>query len=337
MAPFYGRAVLEWPLAFASLTIFGTAMFLLAARGFSEMELQSMVAAMLPAWRAMALAIVIISPLLLVSITSEMAAVSWPAAVPLVPQVMAQTHSGEVWRWSLPAGLLLLAVTIVPMTETARTFLLAGLGGTLMLLEAMLSHAADRGVIAVLVYLVHEAAAATWIGALLGFWMIARRAHASPAWTSRAVRLVSTTAAWSVAAIVVSGCYTAYQGVGLSIDRLLFSSYGRTLLVKVAAFCAVLSIGAYNRERLLPDVTDANAQRLLLRNVGIESLLLGTLVLGLASLLANTSPARGHMMSHPGMEMSLRRVNGPVGQPIESSSRRIVRAADERLTRTAGE
>jgi putative copper export protein len=84
---------------------------------------------------------------------------------------------------------------------------------------------------------------------------------------------------------------------------LLFSSYGRTLIVKVVVFCAVLSMGAYNRERLIPDVAASSTQRILLRNVGIESLVLGVVVVGLAALLANTPPARGHMMSHPGMAM----------------------------------
>jgi copper resistance protein D len=319
MDPLYGRALLEWPLTFASLAIFGTAVFALAARSFSDVGLDSMVAAMLPVWRSMALTIVLFSPLLMVIITAEMAAVSWSEAIPLIPQVMAQTHSGEVWRWSLPAGVLLLIVAIAPIASGTRAFVVAGLSGLMLLLEAMLSHASDKGGIAVFVYLVHEAAAATWIGALLGFWTIARRTHASPAWTARAAQLVSTTAAWSVAAIVLSGCYTAYQGLGLSIDRLLFSSYGRTLLIKIVAFCTVLSIGAYNRERLLPEVTDIGTQRVLLRNVGIESLLLGTIVLGLASLLANTPPARGHMMSHPEMEMSSRKVDEAAVLPMEAS------------------
>ena len=311
MGPLYGRALLEWPFTLALLTIFGTAAFALAARRLSGVALESMVAAMLPAWRAMALAIVLISPLLMVSITAEMAAVSWSDAIPVVPQVVTQTHAGDVWRWSLPAGVLLLIAAIAPISSNARVWIIAGLSGLLMLMEAMLSHAADKGGIAVLVYLVHETAAATWMGALFGFWMVVRRAQTTPAWTARAAQLVSTTAAWSVAAIVLSGCYTAYQGLGLSLDRLLFSSYGRTLLIKVVAFGAVLSTGAYNRERLLPDATDLVSQKMLLRNVGVESLLLGTAVVGLACLLANTPPAPGHMMNHSGMQMS----SGYHGEP----------------------
>ena len=113
-----------------------------------------------------------------------------------------------------------------------------GLSAVLMFCEAQLSHAVDHGGRAVLIYLIHEAAAGSWIGALLGLWMVARRAQPSADWVARAARMVSTIAAWSVAALVLSGAYTAYLGLGLSIDRLLFSSYGRTLMVKVVMFCA---------------------------------------------------------------------------------------------------
>jgi len=257
----------------------------------------------LPAWRLMAIASFLVSPIMLLNLTAEMSGVSWREAIPFLPEVITQTHSGEVWRWALVAAALLLICVFAPLASTARTVALACLSVVLMFCEALLSHAVDHGSMAVLIYLTHEAAAGSWIGALLGLWLVTRRAQPSSGWTARAARVVSTMAAWSVGALVLSGAYTAYQGLGFSLDRLLFSSYGRTLILKVVAFCAVLSIGAYNRERLIPDVAASGTQRILLRNVGIESLVLGVVVMVLAALLANTPPARGHMMSHPGMAM----------------------------------
>jgi putative copper export protein len=61
------------------------------------------------------------------------------------------------------------------------------------------------------------------------------------------------------------------------------------LVEKVCAAMLVLIIGAYNRFCLMPNVSEASAQESLLRNVGLESLLLIG-VLGLAALLANTPP-----------------------------------------------
>jgi putative copper export protein len=73
---------------------------------------------------------------------------------------------------------------------------------------------------------------------------------------------------------------------------LLFSIYGRTLIIKVSIFAGVVVIGAYNRYRLVPAAASAVPRRLLLRNVTVESgLLIG--LLGLAALLANTPPPHG--------------------------------------------
>ena len=303
MEALYGRALLEWPLVFASAATFGTATFVLAVRGFDGCPAGSTIAALLPAWRLMAMAIFFASPILLLKLSAEMSGVSWREALPFVPEVMTQTHAGEVWRWELIVAALLLVCVFAPLASTARAMALACFSAVLMFCEAQLGHAVDHGSMAILVYLVHEAAAGSWMGALLGLWVVTRRAQPSSHWVARAARVVSTIAAWSVAALVLSGAYTAYQGLGFSVDRLLFSSYGRTLVVKVVVFCAVLSIGAYNRERLIPDTEGSGTQRILLRNVGVEALVLGVVVVGLATVLANTPPARGHMMSHPGMAM----------------------------------
>jgi len=303
MEALYGRALLEWPLVLASAATFGTATFVLAVRDFDGGPVGSIVAALLPAWRLMAIAIFLVSPIMVLKLTAEMSGLSWREALPLVPEVMTQTHSGEVWRWALLVAALLLVCVFVPLASTARAVALACFSAVLMFCEAQLGHAVDHGSMAVLIDLVHETAAGSWIGALLGLWVVTRLAQPSSDWIARAARVVSTIAVWSVAALVLSGAYTAYQGLGLSFDRLLFSSYGRTLIIKVVVFCAVLSIGAYNRERLMPDVAASATQRTLLRNVGMEALALGGVVVGLAALLANTPPARGHMMSHPGMAM----------------------------------
>ena len=303
MEALYGRALLEWPLLLASAATFGTATFVLAVRGFDGCPAGSTMAALLPAWRLMAIVVFLVSPIMLLKLTAEMSGVSWLEALPFVPEVLTQTHSGEVWRWALIVAALLLVCVFAPLASITRAVALACFSAVLMFCGAQLGHAVDHGSMAILVYLVHEAAAGSWIGALLGLWLVTRRAQPSWEWVARAARMVSTIAAWSVAALVLSGAYTAYQGLGFSVDRLLFSSYGRTLIVKVVVFCAVLSIGAYNRERLMPDVAASGTQRILLRNVGIEALALGVMVVGLAALLANTPPARGHMMSHPGMAM----------------------------------
>ena len=236
MEALYGRALLEWPLVLASAATFGTAAFVLAIRGFDGCPAGSTAAALLPAWRLMAIAIFFVSPIMLLELSAEMSGLAWREALPFVPEILTQTHSGEVWRWALIVAALLLVCVFAPLANTARAVALACFSTVLMFCEAQLGHAVDHGSMSILVYLVHEAAAGAWIGALLGLWVVTRRAQPSSHWVARAARVVSTIAAWSVAALVLSGAYTAYQGLGFSVDRLLFSSYGRTLIVKVVVF-----------------------------------------------------------------------------------------------------
>ena len=147
---------------------------------------------------------------------------------------------------------------------------------------------------AVAVYVVHEIAAGLWIGALLGLWILARRRKAPERWVEAAAQRVSQLAAWCVLALVLTGAYSAYATLGLNLSQLLFSTYGRTLFAKGVVFGIVLALGAYNRYRLVLEVKTSMAREALLRNVGVESLILLVGVLALASLLANTPPAHNH-------------------------------------------
>ena len=65
------------------------------------------------------------------------------------------------------------------------------------------------------------------------------------------VRRFSTTAAVSVLVLALSGVALSWQEVG-SIDALISTTYGQTLLVKLAIVAAILVLAAYNRFLLLP-------------------------------------------------------------------------------------
>src|SRR5262249_5869919 len=113
-------------------------------------------------------------------------------------------------------------------------------------------------------------------------------------WAEDTARRVSKLAAWCVLAIMLTGAYTTYDALGLNLSYLLLSAYGRILIAKVVVFGIVLMLGAYNRYWLVPEMKAPRSRAALLRNVGMESLLLLVGVLALASLLANTPPAHNH-------------------------------------------
>jgi putative copper export protein len=294
MSPLYGRALLEWPLVLAVITVFGTVAFTLFCAPSGDAHSEAVVVALSPLWRVLAVLALLIAPLVLLDITAEMATVSWWEAIPLMRAVMTDTHVGQVWACFMPATVLLLAGTFLPQQHSFSTIVLLALATLLLLFDALSSHATDKGLLAVAVYFVHEIAAGLWIGALLGLWMVARRGQVPERWVEDAARRVSKLAAWCVLAVVLTGTYTAYDALGLRISSLLLSAYGRTLIAKVGVFGVVLALGAYNRYWLVPEVKAPRSRAALLRNVGVESLILLVGVLALASLLANTPPAHNH-------------------------------------------
>jgi hypothetical protein len=149
--------------------------------------------------------------------------------------------------------------------------------------------------------------------------MVAGYGDPPDVWVEHAARRVSKLAFWSVIALAITGIYTAYNGLGFDLYRLLFSAYGRTLIAKIIVFIGIVAIGAYNRYWLVPNIGDPTAREILLRNVRLESLVLLFAVVGLASLLANTPPAHG-MRGHAGHAMMAMITAGPTKR-LSSDSR----------------
>jgi copper resistance protein D len=298
------RPLIEWPLLAALVGLFGTAALVLLASedGFYDLEQSS--PPLLPWWRIAALIILVTAPCMMLDVTAKMAGVSWNEALPLFGEVLTETHAGHVWQWYLPATLAIVVFAFAPMRQMVRAAALLGLSALILVLQAELSHATDKGLFAVLIYFIHAAAAGLWFGALLAFWILVRHGAPPSEWIGRAALKVSRLAGWAVATLILSGIYTAYHGLGFDLYRLLYSAYGRTLLAKVAVFSLVLPIGAYNRYRLIPEISATKTQQSLVRNVGIESLILAAGVIGLAAVLANTPPAHRHIMT-PGMQMQM--------------------------------
>ncbi len=307
------RALLAWPLVVSLIATFGTASFVLLLAGERVFDLQAAAASLATLWRLLAVVIFLISPLVLLNLTADMAGVSWTSAVGFLPEVLAKTHAGRVFEWFLPITLALLLSACIPLPQFIRTAMLFLLAGVLLLLQALLSHALDKGTLAVAVYFLHEVAAGLWVGALLALWIVARYGDPPDLWVEHAARRVSKLAFRSVIGLVITGTYTAYNGLGFDLYRLLFSQYGRTLIAKVGIFAGVLVIGAYNRYWLVPRVAEPAARDALLRAVRIESVILLLAVVGLAALLANTPPAHG-MGGHAGHAMMAMITADPTGR-----------------------
>lgn len=150
---------------------------------------------------------------------------------------------------------------------------------------------------------VHVAAAAVWVGGLVGglVVVVAARGRGSGAWTEVVVRF-SGVAGVSLAAVTLAGAALGWTQVR-SLEALVTTPYGRLLLAKVAVVGAVALLGGINRYRLVPllqPAADADSAvvgdharvgRLLRRTLAAEVALLA-LVIGLAAVLVDVTPAR---------------------------------------------
>lgn len=287
-----GRALCDGLLLAALLFVFGLAFFMLkVAPAGADLDRHNRAFWML--LRLLVVVQLLLWPVKLLCNVASMAGVNFRQAVPFVPEVLRETHFGHDWLSSAPLALALVVVAWIPGRAATRAGLLVLISAAMLVLWALSSHAIDFGPVAVTVYSLHEAAAGLWAGSLLGLWLVARRGGLDNRLIERITQRVSRLSGWCVAGLVLSGAYLAYHTLGLSLDHLAYSAYGRTLLAKVSVFAVIAGIGGYNRYRLVPAVGFVSARHNLLRNVGIECLLMAG-VLGLAALLANTPPTHHH-------------------------------------------
>lgn len=108
--------------------------------------------------------------------------------------------------------------------------------------------------------LVHVAAAAVWIGGLVGLAAVLRRRVPHPVRsTSGMVRRFSAVAVASVVALVPAGVAMAWIETG-DLDALWSTDYGRRVLLKSALTVVALGIAWYNRNRILPGLVAGAAQ-----------------------------------------------------------------------------
>ncbi len=283
------QPIFAWPLVGSQVLIFGTTAFALMAapRDVAAADRSSRSLAKL--WRTLALIVLLVSPLRLLSVAAGMADSTFREVIPMMPQIMRETFAGRVWTWRLATALLLAAVAWIPAPGRLATALMLVISAVLLALQSVTSHAVDKGAFAIAVHFAHQAAAGLWIGALVSLLIGATYGHAGADWLRSATSRVSRIAGCSVAALIVTGAIRAWDALGLRLDLLVNSIYGRTLLWKVGTAATVILIGGYNRYRLVGSVGESSARAALIRNVAVECALLAV-VLGWSVVLANTPP-----------------------------------------------
>jgi copper transport protein len=154
----------------------------------------------------------------------------------------------------------------------------------------------DNEALAIGTAAVHAVAASAWFGGLvlLALTLRGRRDDEDHASSAAMVGRFSRLATVSVLAVGGAGLALSWSEVRV-LSALTSTTYGWTLLAKVAVVAAVALIGAHNRFRVLPTIERTSsaprAWSLLGRSVRIEALGL-VVAIALTAVLVNVTPAR---------------------------------------------
>ena len=139
----------------------------------------------------------------------------------------------------------------------------------------------------------HLAAAAVWLGGLVALASVLRaRRDDAAATAAPVVARFSAIAAIALGGVAIGGAAQGWYQVR-AVDALTSTTYGKTLMAKLAVVAAVVALGAWNRYRLVPALAAApeRAARVLRRTVRLESVGL-LLAVVLTAALVNVTPAR---------------------------------------------
>jgi copper transport protein len=190
------------------------------------------------------------------------------------------------------AGLAVAAFAARPRAQWSLPLVgLAGAGA--MLVHVGTGHASGESSLRwlnLLVQWAHVVAVGIWIGGL-AWLLLGIRGGASAEQPTRveAVKRFSLMAGWTVLVIAVTGTVRALEEVG-GWGRLLDTSFGQVLDVKVLLFAALVAIGAINRRRLVPALAGGLGRLAALRRNVRAELGLAAVVLLAAGLLTELPP-----------------------------------------------
>jgi putative copper export protein len=247
-----------------------------------------------------ALAAVVLTALHHVLIPARLAGTFAATLDPSLSELVLQSNIGPAHAVRL-AGLALLAVSL---DQGSRPHVIASLiGAALALLSfALMGHTTIHELRLLLapLLLVHVASATFWFGSLWPLYIVAKREPIELA--GRTIARFSTLAFRSVPLIFVCGAGMTLIFVR-SVDALV-SGYGAMVALKTLAYAATLALAAFNRQRLVQEITAANgaALGLFARVVRVEWLILAGVLIATALMTDLFSPEGLHASFSPAHE-----------------------------------
>lgn len=250
-----------------------------ATRGLARAGLGTAVALAFDLWRRAA----------------EAAEVPLFAAGAAVRTMLVATHYGHAWTWGMAAVVALAVLARARDTRAARVAAIVALG-VHVYTRSIVGHAGSDGdrSLAVAVDAFHLVVVSLWTGVV---WTSAVSMHAAgddATDTKSWLRVLSATATIALAVIVATGLLNAWRVVVGSLSATWDSTYGATLVAKIAFVLGAAGLGGINRWVHLPRLLAggdpaAQARRAFMVVLRIEAGVLA-IVLMLAAVLTNLEP-----------------------------------------------
>jgi copper transport protein len=223
-------------------------------------------------------------------ILSERAIVRAPSLLPLF-----ETHEGLLLL-GLAATVLVfcgaaaVAVGIVPRPATLAALGLATATAMFVLIWAGHANGASPWRAFTLAgQWLHVAAVGVWVGGLP--WLLLAMRGPNGLERTAAVRRFSLIASGALAVVVVTGLSRAIAEVGAPAN-LIHTSFGRTLLVKLALFSVLLALAALNHFILVPTLGGGAVGLQAFRRTVRGEVVLGVAILAVTGVLSGLAPAR---------------------------------------------
>jgi copper transport protein len=186
----------------------------------------------------------------------------------------------------LLAGVILVGARRPGPRQGLLLALVGAIAAIEMLVDAIVSHAAATPLpwVNIAIQWLHFATVGIWLGGLVGILLELRGAPSAE--KGAVVHRFSHWATVGLAVVALTGVVRAAVELR-SIDDLLTTDYGRLVLLKSALLVGLAGLGAINHFRHVPR---AAGELRGLRRVGSLEILVGAVVLFVASVLANVAP-----------------------------------------------
>lgn len=205
--------------------------------------------------------------------------------------ILADTALGEGTRLRLagfmvaavPAILLLLPDRVASLPRVRVTAAALWLVSALMLASsfAVFGHAATLPVSAQVAVMVHFLALGMWLGSLYPLYHLCKQEPVDV--LEPLLGNYGRVGSWMIGSLLISGAWLLWLLAG-SPQELFGTTYGLTLSTKLLIVVGLLGLGALNRYRLVPALTEPGGMRRLKRSVASE-MLLALVILTITSAL----------------------------------------------------